>query len=69
MNQAVFIYKNWLSKHLEITTFPLFDQELLVDFNRYRISEFPEMEVARHNLKMNYRALQVWTALDFSACV
>ena len=34
-------------------------QELIVDYNRYRISEFPDMEASRHSLKMVFRELQV----------
>ena len=34
-------------------------QELIVEYNRFRISEFPEMEDSRHSLKMCYKELQV----------
>lgn len=34
-------------------------QELIVEYNRYRISEFPDMEGSRHTLKMVFRELQV----------
>ncbi|KAJ7387768.1 hypothetical protein OS493_001111 [Desmophyllum pertusum] len=33
-------------------------KELIVDYNRYRITEFPDMEASRHSLKMVFRELQ-----------
>ena len=45
---------NWMKY-----SFNLCFQELIVDYNRYRITEFPDMEASRHSLKMVFRELQV----------